>query len=68
MIDSTSTNDWLRSPGDPPIYSGELIRKVHWLAPVSTWLASTSTEAAAREWERLEEERLYNRSWREWWS
>lgn len=31
-------DDWLRSPTNPPIYSGELVRKRHWLDPVSTWL------------------------------
>ena len=30
------TRRWLQSPDDIPIHSGELVRKRHWLEPVST--------------------------------
>jgi hypothetical protein len=35
-VTRTSTDDWLKSPDDHPIYSGELVRKRHWLEPMST--------------------------------
>ncbi|MFP3882940.1 MAG: hypothetical protein ACLFRT_15345 [Actinomycetota bacterium] len=50
-----STNDWLRSPEDIPIYSTGLVRDRHWLEPVSTMVAPESS--------KLTEEELYMRAW-----
>jgi hypothetical protein len=46
-----STDDWLKSLEDHPIYSGELTRKRHWLEPVSTMFTPSN--------EDLTEEELY---------